>query len=159
MVAEVLTAFDDWVEPPNALEHSLELPAGGFTAEEGTRMGADQDRVGRAPFLVVLTAVIDRMYSKYRTPRCYRVSLLNAGHLGQTFVLTATALGLGPAQTGAFRDTLVADRFGLDNVGHTPLYPLAAGWPHPEPQGVPPVAGLETFRRNRLPAEPPLTGR
>lgn len=134
----------------NALEHSLELLAEGFTAEEGTRMGADQEWVGDAAFLVVLTAVLGRMYSKYRTPRCYRVSLLNAGHLGQTFVLTATALGLGPAQTGAFRDTLVAERLGLDNVGHTPLYVLAAGWPHPEPRNEPPAARLETFQRNKV---------
>ncbi len=134
----------------NALEHSLELLTEGFTAEEGTRMGADQEWVGNAAFLVVLSAVIGRMYGKYRSPRCYRVSLLNAGHLGQTFALTATALGLGPAQTGAFRDTLIADRFGLDNVGHTPLYLLAAGWPHPDPENAPPAARVDTFRRNKI---------
>lgn len=134
----------------NALEHSLELLAEGYTADDGTRMGADQPWVGEAAFLVVLSAVIGRMYGKYRTPRCYRVSLINAGHLGQSFVLTATALGLGPGQTGAFRDTLIAERFGLDNVGHTPLYLLAAGWPHPEPRNAPPPADVETFRHNTL---------
>ncbi|NGO67229.1 cupin domain-containing protein, partial [Streptomyces boncukensis] len=47
------------------------------------------------------------------------------------FALTATALGLGPAQTGAFRDTALAERCTLDNSGHTPMYVLAAGHPHP----------------------------
>ncbi|MFI6056039.1 hypothetical protein ACIBCO_38960 [Streptomyces violascens] len=36
-----------------------------------------------------------------RHPRAYRVSHLNAGHLGQTFALTATTLGLGPFQSAA----------------------------------------------------------
>ncbi|GCD43534.1 hypothetical protein GKJPGBOP_03215 [Streptomyces paromomycinus] len=68
--------------------------------------------------------------------------LLNAGHLGQTFALTATALGLGPAQTGAFRDALLAERCSLDNTGHTPLHVLAAGHPHPEPHDAPQPASL-----------------
>lgn len=134
----------------NALEHSLELLGEGLTADEAVYMGADQDWVGQAAFMVVLTAVIDRMYGKYRTPRCYRVSLLNAGHLGQTFALTATALGLGPAQTGAFRDTAVADRLGLDNIGHTPMYLLAAGWPHPAPVNGPPPADMRAFHQTTM---------
>jgi SagB-type dehydrogenase family enzyme len=98
----------------------------------------------------VLSAVIDRMLSKYRAPRSYRVCLLNAGHLGQTFALTATALGLGPFQTAAFHDSAVAQACGLDNIGHTPLYILAAGHPSREPVMAPPPAQLDTFRRTSL---------
>jgi len=130
----------------NLREHALELLSPGLDGEEIVRLGAGQPWIGDAAFVVVLTAVIDRMSSKYRTPRCYRVSLLNAGHLGQTFVLTATALGLAPAQTGAFCDSLLAGRLGLDNIGHTPMYLLAAGMPHPDPQWAPPPATLTTFR-------------
>ncbi|MDI5978198.1 SagB/ThcOx family dehydrogenase [Amycolatopsis magusensis] len=129
----------------NLREHSLELLSPGLTDKEAAHLCADQDWAGGAAFLVVLAAVIDRMSSKYRNARCYRVSLLNAGHLGQTFALTATALGLGPAQTGAFHDTAVAERCGLDNVGHTPVYVLAAGHPRPEPENGPPPARLDTF--------------
>jgi hypothetical protein len=76
----------------------------------------------------------------------YRVSLLNAGHLGQTFALTATALG--PFQTAAFADSAVTPRnFGLDNIRHTPLYILAAGHPAPEQTMAPPPAELNTFGR------------
>ncbi len=134
----------------NLREHSLELLSRGFTSEEGAYLCAGQGWAGGAAFLVVLSAVVDRMLSKYPTPRCYRVMLLDAGHLGQTFALTATALGLGPAQTGAFHDTPVAERLGLDNVGRIPLYVLAAGYPHPEPRDVPPPAGLGTFRNTAL---------
>ncbi|WP_158883532.1 SagB/ThcOx family dehydrogenase [Amycolatopsis anabasis] len=134
----------------NVHEHALELRSPGLTAEEAAHLCADQAWAGDAAFLVVLSAVLDRMSCKYRNPRCYRVCLLNAGHLAQTFALTATALGLGPAQTGAFHDTPLAERCGLDNIGHTPLYVLAAGWPHPDPRRAPPPARLSTFIRTAL---------
>jgi SagB-type dehydrogenase family enzyme len=131
----------------NCLEHSLELLTEGLTRERVVELCGMQDWAGDTAFLVVLSAGIDRMLSKYRSPRAYRVCLLNAGHLGQTFALTATALGLGPFQTAAFHDSTVAQACGLDNIGHTPLYILAAGYPESEPRLAPPVASLETFRR------------
>ncbi|WP_438388552.1 SagB/ThcOx family dehydrogenase [Actinopolyspora saharensis] len=130
----------------NLREHSLELLSAGFTSADATHFCADQEWAGGAAFLVVLGLVVDRLLSKYPTPRSYRVSLLNAGHLGQTFALTATALGLGPAQTGAFHDSPVAERLGLDNIGRTPLYVLAAGYPAVDQPAAPPAAGLSTFR-------------
>ncbi|MET9290748.1 SagB/ThcOx family dehydrogenase [Streptomyces sp. NPDC003077] len=134
----------------NGLQHSLELLTEGFTPEEAANLCADQSWGGGAAFLVLLAARLERMSVKYPTPRCYRVSLLNAGHLGQTFALTATALGLGPAQTGAFNDSRLAARCTLDNTGQTPLYVLAAGHPHPKPEDAPPPATVETFRETRL---------
>jgi SagB-type dehydrogenase family enzyme len=110
-------------------------------------MCTEQPWTGGAAFVVFLAAVIDRMSYKYRLPRTYRVTLLNAGHLGQTFALTATALGLGPAQTGAFYDVLVARRCGLDDTGTTPIYTLLAGHPAsaPDAEYAPPPARLATF--------------
>ncbi|WP_208870204.1 SagB/ThcOx family dehydrogenase [Streptomyces monomycini] len=136
----------------NSLQHSVELLCDGFTPEEAAHLCADQDWAGDAAFLVVLAARLERMSVKYHTPRCYRVCLLNAGHLGQTFALTATALGLGPAQTGAFRDAALAQRCTLNNTGHTPLYVLAAGRPHPQPHEAPPPATLDAFRKAPLEA-------
>lgn len=134
----------------NCLEHSLELLAEGLTRERVVELCGMQEWAGGTAFLVVLSAAIDRMLSKYRGPRAYRVCLLNAGHLGQTFALTATALGLGTFQTAAFHDSTVAQACGLDNVGHTPLYILAAGYPETDPVTAPPVASLETFRRTTV---------
>lgn len=134
----------------NGLQHALELLTEGFTAEEATRLCADQPWAARPAFFVVLAARLERMSVKYPTPRAYRVCLLDAGHLGQTFALTATALGLGPTQTGAFRDSEVAERCGLDNTGHIPLYVLAAGHPHPMPEDAPPPAGVTAFDTTTL---------
>ncbi|MEV8228076.1 SagB/ThcOx family dehydrogenase [Streptomyces sp. NPDC079167] len=134
----------------NGLQHALELLSEGLTPAEAARLCADQSWAARPAFLVVLAARLERMSVKYPTPRAYRVCLLDAGHLGQTFALTATALGLGPAQTGAFRDSAVAGRCGLDNTGHTPLYVLAAGHPAAAPQDAPPPAGLPAFGATAL---------
>ncbi|MGW0782993.1 SagB/ThcOx family dehydrogenase [Streptomyces sp. NPDC002913] len=134
----------------DGLRHGLALLSEGFTPAEAARLCADQEWAARPAFLVVLAARLERMSAKYPTPRAYRVCLLDAGHLGQTFALTATALGLGPAQTGAFRDSEIAGRCGLDNTGHIPLYVLAAGHPAPVPRDAPPPAGTPAFDATTL---------
>ncbi|MFI6096392.1 SagB/ThcOx family dehydrogenase [Lentzea sp. NPDC051213] len=126
----------------NAREHSLELLAEGCT-DLGKLCGG-QEWVDGAAFVVVLVARMERMMVKYRNPRAYRVCLLNAGHLGQTFALVATALGVGPFQTGAFDDMALTERLGLDGVTAVPLYVLGAGVPGGESDTVP--AGLAAFR-------------
>ncbi|WP_268966953.1 SagB/ThcOx family dehydrogenase [[Actinomadura] parvosata] len=134
----------------NVREHCLELLAGGCTAEELATLCGGQGWAADACFVVVLVARVERMLVKYRNPRAYRVCLLDAGHLGQTFVLTATALGLGPFQTGAFHDTALAARLNLDGVTSVPLYVLGAGLPEstPDPDARP--AGLTAFRHTTL---------
>lgn len=134
----------------NALQHSLEQLTEGLTRQEAGYLCAGQDWCGDAAFLIVLVARLERLGVKYRAPRAYRVCLLNAGHLGQTFALTATALGLAPAQTGAFRDTPIAERCHLDNTGHTPLYVLASGHPHPDAKDTPPPTTPSTWHNITL---------
>ncbi|WP_247197339.1 SagB/ThcOx family dehydrogenase [Streptomyces sp. GESEQ-35] len=134
----------------NALEHSLELLAEGCTGADLASLGGDQSWMGEASFVVVLAAVIERMLVKYRSPRAYRVCLLDAGHFGQTFVLAATAMGLGPFQTGAFDDGGVTERLGLDGTTVTPLYMVGAGAPGDVDPFAPPSADSDTFARTTL---------
>ncbi|MFF1496915.1 SagB/ThcOx family dehydrogenase [Streptomyces sp. NPDC058304] len=127
----------------NSLEHSLELLSKGFTRQDTIDLCAGQDHFGGAAFLVLLVAVIERMRVKYRSPRCYRVSLLGAGHQSRRATacapavatacaaLTATALGLGPFQTGAFHDAAVVERLGLDNTSRTPVRTRPGTQPRP----------------------------
>ncbi|MFJ9557761.1 SagB/ThcOx family dehydrogenase [Nocardiopsis sp. NPDC101807] len=119
----------------NVREHSLELLREGEFRDSLTRACDSQSGVGEAPFSVVLTAVVPRLSFKYRHPRAYRVMLMNSGHLGQTFVLTATALGLGPFQTAAFNDSAVEELLGVDGVRETALYVLSAGVPAVDADG------------------------
>ncbi|MFF3941833.1 SagB/ThcOx family dehydrogenase [Streptomyces phaeofaciens] len=133
----------------NVLEHSLELLDAGFTRARAAHLCYDQAAIGEAAVTVFVTGVVERMSSKYRAPRAYRVMLTNAGHLGQTFALTATALGMGPFQTLAFRDEELEDALGVDGITETALYVLAAGIPEERPQDDH-GAGLDAFRRAEL---------
>jgi len=81
----------------------------------------------RAALLVVLTAVTTRTRWKYEYPRAYRALLLEAGHLGQTFCLTATWLGLAPFSTIAMNDTQWEEWLGIDGVNESVVYVLGAG--------------------------------
>ncbi|MFE2527969.1 SagB/ThcOx family dehydrogenase [Streptomyces sp. NPDC059382] len=138
----------------NAREHSLELLREGFTHAEAGALCVHQEGIDQAAFIVFVVAAWERMRAMYRHPRAYRVSHLNAGHLGQTFALAATTLGLGPFQTAAFDDTTVEGHFGLDSTTHSTLYALAAG--HPSPDTATDSADLNAFRHTTL--RPRTTG-
>ncbi|MEU5431800.1 SagB/ThcOx family dehydrogenase [Streptomyces sp. NPDC020719] len=144
-----VTGIESGVYHYNVLEHSLELLRQDCSREHAARLCADQSAIRDAAFVVFVTAVVERMAVKYRHPRAYRVMLMNAGHFGQTFALTATALGLGPFQTAAFNDSGVEQMLGVDGMAEVALYALAAGWPTgPGPARSP--AGLESFGRTVL---------
>lgn len=117
--------------------HSLEVVAANVTRDEIDRLCFSQPHCREAPFVCFMTAVFARAMYKYRHPRQYRAVLLDAGHVAQTFALTATALGLGPFQTAAFRDTEVERALGLDGFSEGALYVLGAGHPAPSSGALP----------------------
>jgi SagB-type dehydrogenase family enzyme len=77
--------------------------------------------------LVVMTSVFRRMQWKYPHPHAYRVVFLDAGHLAQTFLLTATALGLAPFCTAAIDSAVLEAQFALDGVSEAVLYAVGVG--------------------------------
>lgn len=77
--------------------------------------------------LFFMTAVLERSMWKYEHSRTYRVVLMDAGHLGQTFHLVCTCLGLGPLTTAATQDRLLEDVLGIDGTAEVPLYTAAVG--------------------------------
>jgi hypothetical protein len=68
---------------------------------------------------------------KYHLARAYRVVLLDAGHLCQTFCLVATWLGLAPfcTATAALKDTLIEKDLGIDGIRESVLYVAGVGLP------------------------------
>jgi SagB-type dehydrogenase family enzyme len=76
-----------------------------------------------------MTAVVARTMWKYPHPRAYRVVLLDAGHLAQTFCLTATRMGLAPFTTAALKDSLIEKDLGIDGVSESVLYVAGVGEP------------------------------
>jgi SagB-type dehydrogenase family enzyme len=79
------------------------------------------------PALFVMTSVFSRMRWKYSSPRAYRVLLMEAGHLCQTFCLVATWLGLAPFSTAAFADSVIERQLGIDGVEEGVLYAAGVG--------------------------------
>jgi SagB-type dehydrogenase family enzyme len=80
-----------------------------------------------APALFVMSAVFARTQWAYGNARAYRVVLIDAGHLGQTFCLVATALGLAPFCSAAIADAKVERDLSLDGVTESVIYACGAG--------------------------------
>jgi SagB-type dehydrogenase family enzyme len=108
-------------------DHRLALLKKGATSRDITRLLANQWWYGSAGFVVFLTAVFARTRWKYDYARAYRAVLIEAGHLCQTFCLTATSLGLAPFCTMAFADSKIERALGIDGISESALYVAGAG--------------------------------
>ncbi len=80
-----------------------------------------------ASVLVLMTAVLPRLWWRYEHPRAYRAVLLEAGHVCQTFCLAATWLGLAPFCTMALDDSRIERDLGIDGVDEVLVYAAGAG--------------------------------
>jgi SagB-type dehydrogenase family enzyme len=79
-------------------------------------------------FGVFLVAYFDKIWWKYPHSRGYRVALLDAGHLSQTFQLVSTALGILTWMTANIHDVNISTLLKLDGVHEAPIHFLAGGY-------------------------------
>ncbi|MFY1674590.1 SagB family peptide dehydrogenase [Plantactinospora sp. WMMB334] len=128
----------------NAEAHALELVDPGFDRARLHRLTYESEMCTPSAFVCFVTAVFERTMYKYRHSRALRVTLLSAGHLGQTFVLTSTAVGLGAWQSAAFRDEELDEALGVDGFAEGCLYMFGAGVPVRDETGMP--AGISRAR-------------
>jgi SagB-type dehydrogenase family enzyme len=112
-----------------ARNHRLTRLPGKATARSASAYCADQPYFGEAAALFIMTAVFARTMWKYGRGRAYRVVLLETGHLGQTFCLTATRMGLAPFSTAALQDSLIEKDLGIDGITESVLYVTGVGVP------------------------------
>src|ERR1700730_18620509 len=113
----------------DARDHALEKLSSEATSQMARAYCADQPFAARSAALFIMTAVFARTLWKYHHPRAYRVVLLDAGHLGQTFCLTATRMGLAPFTTAALKDTLIEKDLGIDGISESVIYVTGVGLP------------------------------
>jgi SagB-type dehydrogenase family enzyme len=106
--------------------HRLELLKRNVTPRHVTRYLPGQPWYEDAAALFLMTARFPRPQWKYTFARSYRAVLLDAGHLGQTFLLAATWLGLAPFCTMALADTVLEKDLGVDGVTESAVF--AAGF-------------------------------
>ena len=113
------------------VHHCLEGITTRVTSEKAWLYCARQDYAKKGRCFVLNDRGIPRTMWKYHKPRAYRVVLLDAGHLCQTFCLVATWLGLAPFCTAAFKDTLIEQDLGIDGIRESMLYIAGIGLPAP----------------------------
>jgi SagB-type dehydrogenase family enzyme len=77
---------------------------------------------------VAVTATFWRSRFKYG-PRAYRFALLEAGHVGQSLLLAATALEVASTPVGGFYDRLVDAFLDVDGLDEASLYLFPLGHP------------------------------
>ncbi len=111
----------------NAAGHELEWLRKGIVRRALERSLGSQWWFARGAFLVLMTAVFGRTQWKYDFARSYRVVLAEAGHLCQTFCLTATWLGLAPFCSMALSDSNWEEKLGIDGVRESIIYVAGAG--------------------------------
>ena len=76
--------------------------------------------------VTMISAVFWRSRFKYGQ-RAYRFALLEAGHVAQSFLLAATALGLAACPVGGFYDRKVDAFLGIDGLYEASVYLLPVG--------------------------------
>jgi SagB-type dehydrogenase family enzyme len=120
--------------------HLLQLLREGCTARQCSGYLAGQWWYGAASAIMFMTAVFGRNQWKYPDSAAYRTVILDAGHVCQTFCLTATWLGLAPFCTVAMKDSKVECDLGVDGITESVIYAAGVGikprkdWaPWPEP--------------------------
>ena len=104
-----------------------------LVADDIPRLLAHQTFFAGAGAAVVLCPVFERTMWRYEHSRAYRAILIDAGHLGQTFCLLATALGLAPFTTMAFREVGLEELLRLDGISECPVYVVGVGIPDQSP--------------------------
>lgn len=90
---------------------------------------AGQQWFADAPLHLIQVARFPRNYWKYRKhPKAYRAVLLDAGHLSQQWMLSATELGLAAYVTAAINEIDVEAALGLDGIASSPVMMCGLGW-------------------------------
>jgi putative peptide maturation dehydrogenase len=109
---------------------------------------ARQSHFRSAHAVVLLTARFERQFWKYREhKKSYRVAMMDAAHLSQTFYLVCTEHGLGACFTAAINDGDVDEVLALDGWREGAVAALACGIPAPD-------EGAAAFRPELLPDDP-----
>jgi SagB-type dehydrogenase family enzyme len=93
------------------------------------RLCANQEWVRNAAAVFFMTALVERSMWKYKQSHAYRIMLLDAGHLGQTFHLVCTKLKLAPFTFAATNDKEIEKELCIDGVSEIPVYVASTGVP------------------------------
>jgi len=86
-----------------------------------------QHFINSLPFGLFITSRFDRLWWKYEHSRAYRMAFVETGHVSQSFLMVATALGLDTWLTGALSDRQVEHLLDLEGSPEQPLFFVGCG--------------------------------
>ena len=132
MIVNRVDNFEQGIYHYNVNEHSLGLMEAGDFSQWGLAICSDQQWVKDCSVVFIVTSLLKRNMWKYKHAHAYRVINLDVGHLGQTFNLTCTALGLAAFGTAALNNKLIEEQLNLNPYVQPALYVLATGYPNKE---------------------------
>ena len=132
--------------------HALERLPGRVSKKRMQAYVPGSGYFANASVFVFFTVVFERILWRYPYSRAYRAALAEAGHLCQTFCLTATWLGLAPFCLMALADSVIEQDLGLDGVQETVVYAAGVGRPPRGASWAPRPVGKNppTWRNPRL---------
>jgi len=127
LIAQSVTGLRRGVYHYDCLSHELVRVGRPVSAAQLEKVLGNQYYFANCAAVVVMTACFARTMWRYPFTRAYRSVLIEAGHLGQTFALLATAMELAPFQTIAFGDTKLEALIGLNGPNESAMYVLGVG--------------------------------
>jgi len=108
-------------------KHELQLVDEGDKREPVTRAALDQRMAYNAPVVFVWSSIFQRSVWKY-SERAHRYVYMDVGHIGQSMVTAATALGLGSCLIGALYDEEANELIGVDGEKESVIYMCTVGY-------------------------------
>lgn len=115
------------------IDHELDIVRDNVVIEDLENALADNENMGSGytenlTMVVFLTSLFQRSVAKYEE-RGYRFALLEAGIIGYSFALAASALELGCLNWGAFYDVEMDKLLKVDGVHETTVNSILIGQP------------------------------
>jgi SagB-type dehydrogenase family enzyme len=108
-------------------DHKLNILKKGFFEDEVIEYNNHQFYSKGLAAGLYISSRLDKYWWKYQHSRCYRIMLLDIGHVSQTLLLTATALGLHTWMTGAFKDSEIETFLGIDGFKESVMMFVGVG--------------------------------
>lgn len=96
-----------------------------------TQAALGQEMCLLAATVFIWTAIFKRSKWKYKQ-RGYRYVYIDSGHIAQNLALSATSIGLGSCQVGAFFDDEINRIIGVDGIEESAVYLCVVGHPQHE---------------------------
>jgi len=124
---EVYAVLPEGIYHYSPLRHELKRILTGDRRLELQKAARDQEAIGSAPAVFVLTGVHERTAAKYGD-RATRYVSIEAGHACQNVLLQAAAQNLAGVPVGAFEDAQVTKIIKLAK-NENPLYLVPVGYP------------------------------